>query len=112
MSFWAAVVITNLISVLPYIGPDLVEWLWGGFGVGQATLSRFYSLHFVLPFVMCLLVIIHVYFLHDVGSRNPVNLNDGGKSVEYTFHPLYISSDIFICRVAFLLIIKYRFLTN
>lgn len=74
MSFWGATVITNLVSAVPFIGSDIVIWLWGGYAVGNATLNRFFSLHFVLPFVLFLFVIIHFYFLHQVGSGNPTGL--------------------------------------
>lgn len=74
ISLWGATVITNLISVIPYFGKDTVEWLWGGFNVGTFTLNRFYSLHFILPFLVALIVVIHIIFLHSSGSSNPIGL--------------------------------------
>lgn len=74
ISFWGATVITNLISVIPYIGKEIVEWLWGGFNVGEATLNRFFSFHFILPFVVIIIVIIHIIFLHSTGSSNPLGI--------------------------------------
>lgn len=74
ISFWGATVITNLVSVLPYVGPSVVEWLWGGFNVRGVTLNRFYTLHFVLPFLVLVLIIFHIIFLHSSGSRNPIGL--------------------------------------
>jgi ubiquinol-cytochrome c reductase cytochrome b subunit len=71
MSFWGATVITNLFSVLPAIGSDVVHTLWGGFGVGNATLNRFYSLHFILPLIILWLVIVHILLLHEKGSSTP-----------------------------------------
>jgi ubiquinol-cytochrome c reductase cytochrome b subunit len=72
MSFWGATVITNLFSVLPLVGPSLVQWLWGGFAVGGATLSRFYSLHYLLPFLLAALALLHIFALHQQGSSNPL----------------------------------------
>nr|YP_010247803.1 cytochrome b [Thelepus plagiostoma]QTJ29897.1 cytochrome b [Thelepus plagiostoma] len=92
MSFWGATVITNLFSAIPYIGPPLVEWLWGGFAVDNATLNRFFALHFLLPFVIVALVIFHIVFLHQSGSTNPLGLNS--KSDKIPFHWYYTSKDI------------------
>jgi ubiquinol-cytochrome c reductase cytochrome b subunit len=72
MSFWAATVITNLASAIPFIGNDVVIWLWGGFSVDNATLNRFFSLHYLLPFIMLGLIFLHIVFLHEVGSNNPL----------------------------------------
>lgn len=74
ISFWGATVITNLISVIPYVGISLVEWLWGGFNVGEATLNRFFSLHFILPFLVMFIVVLHIFFLHSSGSSNPIGI--------------------------------------
>jgi ubiquinol-cytochrome c reductase cytochrome b subunit len=71
MSFWGATVIINLVSAIPVIGPEIVYWLWGGFSVSGPTLSRFFSLHYLLPFILIFLVLIHLFFLHDKGSTNP-----------------------------------------
>jgi len=75
ISFWGATVITNLISTIPYIGNIIVTWIWGGFSINNATLNRFFSLHFLLPFIILILVIIHLYFLHSTGSSNPLGTN-------------------------------------
>lgn len=74
ISLWGATVITNLISVIPYFGSLVVEWIWGGFNVNSPTLRRFFSLHFILPFVLIIIVIIHLLFLHETGSSNPLGL--------------------------------------
>jgi ubiquinol-cytochrome c reductase cytochrome b subunit len=71
MSFWGATVITNLFSAIPLVGPELVYWIWGGFSVGAATLNRFYSLHYLLPFLLALAALVHLYYLHSEGSSNP-----------------------------------------
>jgi quinol-cytochrome oxidoreductase complex cytochrome b subunit len=74
MSYWAATVITNLVGTVPIIGDDLLKWLWGGFGVGTVTLRRFYSLHFTLSFVIFALSFVHLFFLHEKGSNNPLGI--------------------------------------
>nr|YP_010449184.1 cytochrome b [Bothriometopus macrocnemis]ABW20540.1 cytochrome b [Bothriometopus macrocnemis]UTT72563.1 cytochrome b [Bothriometopus macrocnemis] len=92
MSFWGATVITNLVSAVPFIGTDMVIWLWGGFSVDNPTLVRFFSIHFVLPFVILAMVILHLLFLHSTGSSNPLGLaNDSDKVY---FHPLFSIKDI------------------
>jgi ubiquinol-cytochrome c reductase cytochrome b/c1 subunit len=100
MSFWGATVITNLFSAFPYFGSDVVVWLWGGFSVGAATLLRFYSLHFFLPFVLVFLVGLHLVFLHLEGSSSPL-----GFSKFYSFlvfSPYYIVKDLFGVVIYFL----------
>lgn len=92
MSYWAVAVITNLFSVIPMIGPSLVNWIWGGFSVGAPTLTRFYSLHFLLPFILSFLVIIHLLVLHVEGSRNRLGLNRNLDKVE--FHPYFSTKDL------------------
>nr|YP_004934927.1 cytochrome b [Pedipes pedipes]AEQ93855.1 cytochrome b [Pedipes pedipes] len=92
MSFWGATVITNLFSAIPYFGPSLVEWMWGGFSVGQATLNRFFSLHFLLPFVIAGLSLLHLVFLHKKGSTNP--LGDTNHVSKVTFHPYFTYKDL------------------
>nr|YP_010507437.1 cytochrome b [Dracogyra subfuscus]UXG19108.1 cytochrome b [Dracogyra subfuscus] len=92
MSFWAATVITNLFSAIPYVGTMFVEWLWGGFSVDNATLNRFFSFHFILPFVIIALVMIHFLFLHETGSNNPLGLNS--DSTKIPFHSYYSFKDI------------------
>nr|YP_001798517.1 cytochrome b [Sminthurus viridis]ABS82052.1 cytochrome b [Sminthurus viridis] len=92
MSFWGATVITNLLSAIPYLGTAIVEWMWGGFSVGNATLTRFFSLHFLLPFIISALVMIHLLFLHQTGSNNPLGLNSNGDKIP--FHPFFSFKDI------------------
>nr|YP_009692137.1 cytochrome b [Tricentrus brunneus]QEG98469.1 cytochrome b [Tricentrus brunneus] len=92
MSFWGATVITNLMSAIPYLGDTLVKWIWGGFAVSNPTLSRFFSLHFLLPFIIVMMVIIHLFMLHTSGSSNPVGLNS--KIDKIPFHPYYSTKDL------------------
>nr|AAZ92459.1 cytochrome b [Lepilemur ankaranensis] len=91
MSFWGATVITNLLSAIPYVGTDLVEWIWGGFSVSKATLTRFFALHFILPFIISALVMIHLLFLHETGSNNPLGMPSNSDKIP--FHPYYTSKD-------------------
>nr|ACO87561.1 cytochrome b [Eremias persica] len=91
MSFWGATVITNLLSAIPYIGNTLVEWIWGGFAIDNATLTRFFTLHFLLPFVILGLSMIHLLFLHETGSNNPTGLNSNLDKIP--FHPYYSYKD-------------------
>lgn len=90
--FWGATVITNLFSAIPYIGKLMVEWMWGGFGVNNATLTRFFTLHFILPFIISALAIIHLLFLHNTGSRNPLGIIS--NSIKTPFHHHYTIKDI------------------
>nr|QOZ41077.1 cytochrome b [Tupaia montana] len=92
MSFWGATVITNLLSAIPYVGTDLVEWIWGGFSVDKATLTRFFAFHFILPFIITALVIVHLLFLHETGSNNPLGINSDADKIP--FHPYYTIKDI------------------
>lgn len=93
MSFWGATVITNLFSAIPFVGQSIVEWLWGGFSVSNATLNRFFSLHYLLPFVIAGLVLLHLSLLHKDGSNNPLGIN---TSVDYvSFYPYYYVKDLF-----------------
>nr|ATL15962.1 cytochrome b [Neoceratodus forsteri]ATL15975.1 cytochrome b [Neoceratodus forsteri]ATL15988.1 cytochrome b [Neoceratodus forsteri]ATL16001.1 cytochrome b [Neoceratodus forsteri]ATL16014.1 cytochrome b [Neoceratodus forsteri] len=91
MSFWGATVITNLLSAVPYIGDTLVQWIWGGFSVDNATLTRFFAFHFLLPFLIAGTSLIHLLFLHETGSNNPTGLNSDSDKV--TFHPYYSYKD-------------------
>lgn len=93
MSFWGATVITNLLSAIPYLGLDLVQWLWGGFAVDNATLTRFFTFHFLLPFIVMAATIIHLLFLHQTGSNNPLGLNRNRDKIP--FHPYFSFKDIF-----------------
>nr|YP_010554670.1 cytochrome b [Ceratopsyche gautamittra]UYO79303.1 cytochrome b [Ceratopsyche gautamittra] len=92
MSFWGATVITNLMSAIPYIGNDLVQWIWGGFTINNVTLNRFFSLHFILPMIIAILVIIHIFFLHQTGSNNPLMINKNLDKIP--FHPLFTIKDL------------------
>lgn len=91
MSFWGATVITNFVSAIPYIGQFVVEWIWGGFSIGQPTLNRFYSLHYLFPFILLFFVILHLLFLHQEGSNSPTGLSSACEKVP--FHPYYTSKD-------------------
>nr|BAH09099.1 cytochrome b [Alexandromys oeconomus] len=91
MSFWGATVITNLLSAIPYIGTTLVEWIWVGFSVDKATLTRFFAFHFILPFIITALVLVHLLFLHETGSNNPTGLNSDTDKIP--FHPYYTIKD-------------------
>nr|YP_009110529.1 cytochrome b [Lepidodactylus lugubris]BAP90308.1 cytochrome b [Lepidodactylus lugubris] len=92
MSFWGATVITNLLSAIPYIGPMLVEWIWGGFSVDNATLVRFFTFHFLLPFIIMAMMILHIMFLHETGSNNPTGLNSNPDKI--SFHPYFTYKDL------------------
>lgn len=91
ISLWGATVITNLFSVVPYIGIQIVQWLWGGFSVDSATLMRFFSFHFLFPFAILGLVIMHLIFLHQTGSTNPLGVNRNFYKI--TFHPFFRFKD-------------------
>nr|YP_009239960.1 cytochrome b [Cheilopogon unicolor]ADT64394.1 cytochrome b [Cheilopogon unicolor]AMN86986.1 cytochrome b [Cheilopogon unicolor] len=92
MSFWGATVITNLLSAVPYIGNSLVQWIWGGFSVDNATLTRFFTFHFLLPFVIAAMSMIHLIFLHEAGSNNPTGINSDADKI--SFHPYFSYKDI------------------
>jgi len=92
MSFWAATVITNFISAIPYVGGSMVIWVWGGFAVGGPTLGRFYMLHFLLPFVVSALAALHLIFLHSSGTKNPLGVESYVDKV--SFSPLFAIKDL------------------
>nr|QXM16920.1 cytochrome b [Neoneuromus maclachlani] len=92
MSFWGATVITNLLSAIPYLGTMLVQWVWGGFAVDNATLTRFFTFHFILPFIVLALMIIHLLFLHQTGSNNPLGINSNYDKIP--FHPYFSFKDL------------------
>uniref|UniRef100_Q954K4 Cytochrome b n=1 Tax=Rhamdia laticauda TaxID=136830 RepID=Q954K4_9TELE len=92
MSFWGATVITNLLSAVPYMGDALVQWLWGGFSVDKATLTRFFAFHFLLPFLIVAATAIHALFLHETGSNNPAGLNSNPDKIP--FHPYFSYKDL------------------
>nr|YP_001994457.1 cytochrome b [Gonorynchus abbreviatus]BAG49383.1 cytochrome b [Gonorynchus abbreviatus] len=92
MSFWGATVITNLLSAVPYVGDLLVQWIWGGFSVDNATLTRFFAFHFLLPFAIIGATLLHLLFLHETGSNNPVGLNSDPDKI--SFHPYFSYKDL------------------
>nr|NP_739710.1 cytochrome b [Lamprogrammus niger]BAC23254.1 cytochrome b [Lamprogrammus niger] len=92
MSFWGATVITNLMSAVPYVGNSLVEWIWGGFSVDNATLTRFFAFHFLLPFIVAAFSMVHIVFLHESGSNNPAGLNSDSDKI--SFHPYFSYKDL------------------
>nr|YP_009239768.1 cytochrome b [Rhodeus notatus]AMN14280.1 cytochrome b [Rhodeus notatus] len=92
MSFWGATVITNLLSAVPYMGDALVQWIWGGFSVDNATLTRFFAFHFLLPFAVAAATILHLLFLHETGSNNPAGLNSDADKI--SFHPYFSYKDL------------------
>ncbi len=108
MSYWGATVITNLFSAIPFIGENIVTWLWGGFSVGNPTLNRFYSLHFLLPFIIVALVVIHIWALHTHGSNNPTGVKLKDKDM-INFHPYYTVKDFVGFGVYFLIFAYFIF---
>nr|YP_010620939.1 cytochrome b [Bundoksia longissima]WAX39270.1 cytochrome b [Bundoksia longissima] len=102
MSFWGATVITNLLSAIPYMGIELVQWVWGGFAVDNATLNRFFTLHFMLPFILMAMVMMHLLFLHQTGSNNPIGLNSNIDKIP--FHPYFTTKDIVGFMIMFMLL--------
>lgn len=107
MSFWGATVITNLLSAVPFVGQDIVEWVWGGFSIGNATLNRFFSLHYLMPFVLTALAVVHLISLHEHGSNNPLGVD--GNIDKIPFHPYLTTKDavgfgafgVFFCSIIF-----------
>jgi len=95
MSYWAATVITNLFSAIPLVGEAIVTWLWGGFAVDTPTLNRFYSLHYLLPFLIVGVVVLHLAALHTHGSNNPLGIDAKGPRDSIPFHPYYTIKDMF-----------------
>nr|QBZ38197.1 cytochrome b [Stenocranus matsumurai] len=114
MSFWGATVITNLMSAIPYMGQDLVTWVWGGFSVDNPTLTRFFSLHFILPFILIFMIVMHLIFLHESGSSNPLGLKN--KVDKIPFHPFFSIKDIYgfilIMFIFSIILFKTPFLFN
>jgi len=94
MSFWGATVITNIVSAIPYLGYYIVEWVWGGFAVSNPTLVRFFALHYLLPFIVRFLVVLHLFFLHLYGSSNPLGISSFSSKV--SFHYYYSVKDLFV----------------
>ena len=83
MRFWGATVITNLFSAFPYFGPSLVTWLWGGFAVDNATLTRFFTFHFLVPFIVAAIAGLHIFFLHATGRNNPLGVNSNAEKIPF-----------------------------
>ncbi len=109
MSFWGATVITNLFSAIPVIGPEIVVWMWGGFSVDNPTLNRFFALHFLLPFVIVGVVILHLVALHTHGSNNPLGIDKKGPQDAIPFHPYYTVKDMFGFAVFFVFFAAFVF---
>ena len=95
MSFWGATVITNLFSAIPLVGESIVTWLWGGFSVDNPTLNRFFALHYLLPFIIVAVVVLHIVALHRFGSNNPTGIDIKGPQDSIPFHPYYTLKDAF-----------------
>ena len=109
MSFWGATVITNLFSAIPLIGESIVSWLWGGFAVDNPTLNRFFSLHYLLPFVIFALVFLHLWALHAHHSSNPLGIEMKGPQDSIPFHPYYTVKDAFGLGVLMLALLGFVF---
>ncbi len=109
MSFWAATVITNLFSAIPLVGEEIVLWLWGGFTVGSPTLTRFYSLHYLLPFLIVGVVVVHIWALHVHGSNNPLGIDVKGPQDTIPFTPYYTVKDFLGFGVFFIVLSFFVF---
>jgi quinol-cytochrome oxidoreductase complex cytochrome b subunit len=107
MSFWAATVITNLFSAFPVVGEPIVAWLWGGFSVDNATLNRFFSFHYLLPFLIVGVVLVHLAVLHQNGSNNPLGIHSGMDKIP--FYPYFIIKDLFSWVLAFVFYFGFVF---
>lgn len=103
ISFWGATVITNLLSAIPYLGNDIVQWLWGGFSINIATLRRFFALHYLLPFILIALIIIHLASLHETGSNKPTGNNPNTDKIN--FHPYFSIKDSISILIIILIVI-------
>nr|ABY48492.1 cytochrome b [Xantusia vigilis]ABY48493.1 cytochrome b [Xantusia vigilis]ABY48494.1 cytochrome b [Xantusia vigilis]ABY48495.1 cytochrome b [Xantusia vigilis]ABY48496.1 cytochrome b [Xantusia vigilis] len=111
MSFWGATVITNLLSAIPYIGTTLVQWIWGGFSVDNATLTRFFAFHFILPFIIIAMTVLHLLFLHESGSNNPTGLSANTDKI--SFHPFFSYKDLLgVVMITMILLILTLFSPN
>jgi len=109
MSFWGATVITNMFSAVPLVGETLVTWLWGGFSVDSPTLQRFFSLHYLLPFVIFAVMFVHLWALHTSKSNNPLGIDVKGPQDTISFHPYYTTKDLVGFGVFFLLLAYFVF---
>lgn len=109
MSLWGATVITNLLSVIPFFGQNLVEFIWGGFSVSNATLNRFYAIHYLLPFIIVAFTIAHLIALHDAGASNPLGISSNKKLIN--FNPYYTYKDIlgFLIFIFLIIIMVFYF---
>jgi ubiquinol-cytochrome c reductase cytochrome b subunit len=107
MSLWGATVITNLLSAIPWIGKDLVEFIWGGFSVDNATLNRFFSLHYLLPFILAALAVMHLLTLHEHGSSNPLGITANADRLY--MHPYYSFKDLVTIFLFFLVLALFLF---
>jgi len=107
MSFWGATVITNLFSAIPFVGDSIVGWLWGGFSVSNATLNRFFSLHYLVPFLIVGLVLVHLSLLHKDGSNNPLGINTNPDTI--SFYPYFYVKDLFSFLI---LVLFFSFFVN
>ena len=109
MSFWGATVITSLVTAVPVVGKSIVIWLWGGFTVNDATLHRFFSLHFFLPFVLVGLTLVHLALLHKDGSNNPLGIESGIDKIP--FYPYFFAKDLFafVCFLTFFAVFVFYF---
>jgi quinol-cytochrome oxidoreductase complex cytochrome b subunit len=94
MSYWAATVITNFLTVIPYFGKDIVYWVWGGYSINNSTLNRFFSLHYLLPFIIAVLSLYHIFQLHKAGSSNPLGIRSS-KLDKVNFYPFFLVKDLF-----------------
>jgi len=112
MSYWAATVITNLVTVLPFFGTDLLYWLWGGYSINNATLTRFFVLHYVLPFIVFIFVLLHIYLLHQPGSSNEIGISSelfANINKVTWFFPYYIVKDLLVCVGALMVFCAFCF---
>ncbi len=111
MSFWGATVITKLFGAVPFIGEGITEWLWGGFSVGNPTLNRFFSLHYLFPFMIAGVVILHIWALHIPGNNNPAGISVKSKDDTVPFHPYYTLKDSFavVCFIIFFAIFVFYY---
>nr|ALO76090.1 cytochrome b [Clambus sp. CLA01] len=108
MSFWGATVITNMVSAIPYIGIDIVQWIWGGYAVDNPTLTRFFTFHFLFPFIIVALVIIHLFYLHQTGSNNPLGTNSNIDKIP--FHNFFTYKDLMSMLIMLMLLIMLTLL--
>nr|YP_010535517.1 cytochrome b [Ornithodoros compactus]QLD97217.1 cytochrome b [Ornithodoros compactus]QLD97230.1 cytochrome b [Ornithodoros compactus]UYB78273.1 cytochrome b [Ornithodoros compactus] len=112
MSFWGATVITNLLSAIPYMGTSITHWIWGGFSVDNPTLTRFFTLHFLFPFILTMLIIIHIFSLHETGSSNPLGIPNNIDKIP--FHPYFTLKDILglftMLTILFTIVMIYPFM--